>query len=83
MKRYAATLILGVALGAVGYLGWVAPTVSEIFMNVSDDRCVTFDTGEPDRNDPDCHNGMWDGRNYVEEWDRAHPSPSQEGWWEW
>ena len=78
MKSYAATLILGVALGAVIYLGWVAPTLNQIFMNVADDRCETASSGEPNRNDPDCHSSVdWlnGGPSHIEEWDRLHPSP--------
>lgn len=75
LRRWGATVVVVTTIVVGGYLWWVAPTIDQIFMNASDDHCSRASNGEPDRNDLDCYTGEWDGRNYVEEWDRAHPSP--------
>lgn len=61
-----------VLLALAGY--WLlAPTIEQLLMPVSNDHCPRLTSGEPDRGDPDCY-GSW-GVNYVDEWDRLHPSP--------
>jgi len=51
------------------------PTVQFLLSPVANDDCEIFASGEPNRNDPDCHSAFGSGFNAVEAWDRAHPSP--------
>lgn len=74
-RRFAGWLAVAAAVVVLALAGYwfLAPTIEQLLMPVSNDYCPRLASGEPDRSDPDCY-GAW-GVNYVEEWDRLQPSP--------
>ena len=69
----AAAGVVALVLVAAAIMFLFSATIEEVFKQVADDYCERAASGEPDRNDPDCHSTFGDGRNLVEEWDQEHP----------
>ena len=68
--RWLAVAVAAVVLVWVGLWFVGGPTIGDLLGPVTDDRCERLASGEPDRNDRDCHE-----QGYVESWNWGQRAP--------